>query len=195
MKQHFQKYNWRYWLSVACLLLLTSSSWGQLSVSGKVVDEKGATLPGVNVLLEGSNTGATTDADGTYRTTVPSAKSVLVFTFVGYTAERVTVGNKQTINVTLTADQKALDEVVVVGYGTQKKKDLTGAIGSVPIKDLENVPITRVDQMIQGRVSGVQVTQTNAAPGGNVSIRIRGTNSINSGNPCSWLTGFRGRAI
>ena len=194
MNQHLRKMSWYRLLSAACVLLLTGGSvWAQIPVSGKVVDEKGETLPGVNIVLEGSNTGATTDADGAYRTTVPSGKSVLVFTFVGYNAERVTVGNKQIINVTMTADQKALDEVVVVGYGTQKKKDLTGAIGSVPIKDLENVPITRVDQMLQGRVSGVQVTQTNAAPGGNVSIRIRGTNSINSGNePLFVVDGFPG---
>lgn len=194
MNQYLKNSHWARILPIAWLLvLLGSNAWAQIAIMGKVTDNKGESLPGVNVLLEGSNSGTTTNAEGDYRATVQSGKAVLIFTFVGYVTQRVTVGNKQTINVTLAADQKVLDEVVVVGYGTQKKKDLTGAIASIPVKDLDKVPITRVDQMIQGRVSGVQVTQTNAAPGGNVSIRIRGTNSINSGNePLFVIDGFPG---
>lgn len=163
------------------------------TVSGIVTDEKGETLPGVNILVKGTQKGVTTDAKGQFKISVADGNAVLVFTSVGYKKQEVTIGGKTQLNISLQLDTQSLEEVVVVGYGTQKKKDLTGSVSSVPVKDIDKVPVSRADQMIQGRVSGVQVIQTNAAPGGNVSIRIRGTNSINSGNePLFVVDGFPG---
>ena len=162
-------------------------------ILGKVTDEKGEGLPGVNILEKGTTKGAISNGDGKFSISVSDEKSILIFSFVGHVTKEVVVGNRDNLAVVLDNDNKALDEVVVVGYGTQKKKDLTGAISSVAVKEIDKTPITRADQMIQGKVSGVQVIQTNAAPGGNVSIRIRGTNSINSGNePLFVVDGFPG---
>lgn len=163
------------------------------AVSGKVTDENGEALPGVSILEKGTAKGTISNSDGSYAMNVTNEKSILIFSFVGHLTMEVVVGNRNNFNVVLNNDNKSLDEVVVVGYGTQKKKDLTGAIGSVNVKEFDKSPITRADQMIQGKVSGVQVIQTNAAPGGNISIRIRGTNSINSGNePLFVVDGFPG---
>jgi TonB-linked SusC/RagA family outer membrane protein len=162
------------------------------SVSGLVRSESGDPLPGVNVIDKGTTRGAVTDAEGKF-TVEASQNSVLVFSFIGMTNTEVNVGGRTYIETTLMADITQLDEIVVVGYGTQKKSDVTGSVASVPMSELKNTPITRADQFLQGRISGVQVTQTNAEPGGNISIRIRGTNSISSGNePLFVIDGFPG---
>ena len=159
-------------------------------VTGVVKTDANEALPGVNVLEKGTTNGTVTDVDGKFSINV-SANSVLVFSFIGMRNQEITVGERTQLDVTLQTDITQLGEVVVVGYGTQKKSDLTGAVSSVPIGEIRNVPVTRADQMLQGRVSGVQITQTNAEPGGNISIRIRGTNSINSGNqPLFVVDGF-----
>jgi len=161
-------------------------------VSGVVTSDDGGPIPGAYVMIKGTTTGTATDADGKFTIDAP-ADATLVFSFIGMRSEEVAVSGRTKVDVMLATDITQLDAVVVVGYGTQKKSDLTGSVASVPMSDLKNVPVMRADQMLQGRVSGVQITQTNAEPGGNVSIRIRGTNSINSGNePLFVVDGFPG---
>lgn len=163
-------------------------------IKGTVKSEGGGLLQGVAVSVKGTNISTGTNATGAFQISVPEG-STLVFTYVGYVTQSVSIANKTEINVIMAMDfdKYKIDEVVVVGYGTQKKRDVTGSVGSVAMKDIENIPITRADQILQGRVSGVQVTQTNSEPGGNVSIRIRGTNSITAGNePLFVIDGFPG---
>jgi len=152
------------------------------ALSGKVTDEKGEGLPGVNIVVKGTSKGATTNTSGEYQLDITDQGTILVFSFVGYLTQEIEAGNRTTLDVTLKVDDKALEEVVVVGYGTQKKSDLTGAISSIKAEDLKRLPTTSFDQAIQGRAAGVQVTQGSSAPGGRVSIRIRGGNSLSSGN-------------
>lgn len=164
----------------------------EVSVSGVVTSDDDQPLPGVYVLVKGTSNGGVTDADGKYVINAPS-NGVLVFSFIGMRNNEVSINGRSTINVVMESDIEQLDEIVVVGYGTQKKGDLTGSVASVSLADTKSIPVTRADQLLQGRVSGVQVTQTNAEPGGNVSIRIRGTNSISSGNePLFVIDGFPG---
>ena len=172
-------------LLLICLLLgwLLPEAIAQRQVTGTVMDAStGETLPGVNVVIKGTRTGAITDLDGNFRLEVPGPDAVLEFRFIGYLPEEVPVGNSSDITVTLKTDVKQLEEVVVVGYGTQKKSDLTGAVSSVSGEQLRNTVSTNIDQALQGRVPGVQVTQNSGAPGGAASIRIRGTNSITGSN-------------
>ncbi|MDP5231392.1 MAG: TonB-dependent receptor [Cellulophaga sp.] len=159
------------------------SSWGQ-TISGTVSAEDGP-LPGASVLVKGTTTGTTTDFDGNY-TIAADAQSTLVFSYIGYAAKEVKVGTQKTINVSLESDNK-LDEVVVIGYGTQRKSDLTGAVSSVDAESIANIPVARVDQALQGRAAGVQVTQTSGAPGAGTSIRVRGGNSITGSNEPLWV--------
>ena len=173
----------RVFLLLGCMLyLLGSPSFAFAqdgSVKGKVVSDVGEVLPGVNVLIKGSSRGTTTDADGQFALGNVTPADVLVFSFIGYTTQELTVGNQTTFDVTLTTDMETLGEVVVVGYGTQRKIETTGSIASVKSSDLVQTPVSNVVQGLQGRVAGVQITQNSGAPGGNVSVRVRGTNSIN----------------
>ncbi|GAC1369124.1 MAG: TonB-dependent receptor [Hymenobacter sp.] len=169
---------------------------GQSSVvTGKVLGVPGKIpLPGVSVSLKGAASGTTTDPDGGFSLSIPqTGNQVLVFSYVGFETTEVAVGSNTSITVQLKEKSTALSDVVVVGYGTQRKRDLTGAVGSVTAEQVAQTPIAHPEEILQGRVSGVQVTQTNSEPGGNVSIRIRGTNSINSGNePLFVVDGFPG---
>lgn len=174
-------------LQFCCMIAFAQT----IPVTGTVKDKSNHPIPGVSVKLKNSGLGTLTNADGQFSIEAKNG-DVLTFTSIGFTTQNHTVAGRQ-INITLAEDNTDLDEIVVVGYGTQKKKDLTGAVASITAKSLENVPITRVDQMIQGRASGVQVTQTQSQPGGTVSLRIRGTNSINSSNePLFVIDGFPG---
>jgi len=153
------------------------------TISGQVTDEEdGSGLPGVNILAKGTTIGTITDVEGRYSLSVPDETQTLVFSSVGYQTREVDISGRTTIDLALAADVQALSEVVVVGYGTVKRSDLTGSVGSVSGEELNTVAQTSVDQAIQGRVAGVRVTQTSAEPGGGFSVRIRGTNSITAGN-------------
>ena len=172
-------------LVLICLLLgwLVPEASAQQQVTGRVTDAAaGDGLPGVNVVIKGTRNGTVTDLDGNFRIAVPGPEAVLEFSFIGYITKEVTVGNQSTVNVALEPDVQQLEEVVVVGYGTQKKSDLTGAVASVSGDRLRNTVTANVDQALQGRVSGVQVTQNSGRPGAAVSIRVRGTSSISSSN-------------
>ncbi|MDO7844757.1 TonB-dependent receptor [Hymenobacter sp. M29] len=163
-------------------------------VTGRVLNATDKTpLPGVSVLLKGTTTGSSTNAAGEFELNAPATGGTLVFSFVGFESFEQPIGTSTSFNVQLKEQAQDLNEVVVVGYGTQRKRDITGAVASISAEQVAETPIARADQILQGRVSGVQVTQTNSEPGGNVSIRIRGTNSINTGNePLFVVDGFPG---
>lgn len=152
------------------------------TVRGQVTDEEGESLPGVNILVKNTTIGTVTDVDGNFRLTMPDDVRVLVFSSVGFQTQEVEIGNQTTLDVQLLSDVQSLSEVVVVGYGTQRKSDLTGSISSIKGEDIQKMPVTSLDQALQGRAPGVQITQTSGQPGGGVSVRIRGSNSITAGN-------------
>ncbi|NND05121.1 MAG: TonB-dependent receptor [Saprospiraceae bacterium] len=164
-----------------------------LKISGIVTDEGGVTLIGVNVLIKGTTKGTTTDIDGSYSIEVDDESQVLIFSYTGYVSQEISLVGRTTINVTMMEDVAQLQEVVVIGYGTQRKKDLTGSISSVDAEEYEHQPVNRLDQILQGRTAGVNVTSSSGAPGGTTSIRIRGANSINGNNdPLYVVDGFVG---
>lgn len=161
------------------------------TIQGRVVSETGEGLPGVSVIVRATSTGTVTDAKGDYSMEIPNDAKVLIFSFVGYLKQEVAVGNQTTLNVQLQPDTQNLDEVVVVGYGTQNRRDITGSIGSIKASQITDQRVTSLDQALQGQIAGVQVQQTSGAPGGNVSIKIRGVTSIGSGSdPLFVVDGF-----
>lgn len=153
-----------------------------VKVSGVVSDAKGFPLPGVNILEKGTSNGTQTDFDGKFSLSVSDKKATLIISYIGFTTKEIVVGNQSSLSISLIEDAAKLDEVVVVGYGSQKKKDLTGAVASISSEDFQNAANTSVDQMLQGKVAGVRITQTSGQPGGGVSLRIRGNSSLNAGN-------------
>lgn len=160
-------------------------------VSGTVRDERGQALPGVSVLVKTTQRGTTTDASGQYRLDVPPGPTTLVFSFVGYKTQELVLGNQSQLDVTLAVEERSLDEVVVVGYGTVKKSDLTGSVAKVGEAAIKATPIVALDRAMQGRAAGVQVTQNSARPGGAATIRIRGSGSVNASNdPLYVIDGF-----
>jgi TonB-linked SusC/RagA family outer membrane protein len=157
----------------------------QRVISGKVTDESGGVLPGVNILLKGTSLGTVSDQDGVYSLSIPentSASGVLVFSFIGYLSEEVTINQQTSINMQMMPDIQTLNEVVVVGYGTQDKKEITGAVSSVKTKDLPKVASTSIDNLLQGRAAGLNLSQRSAQPGGGLNINIRGSISPNGNN-------------
>ncbi|GAB3499999.1 TonB-dependent receptor [Spirosoma knui] len=170
-------------LSVLAAVTVVSAQSAKGLVSGKITAaEDGEALVGATVTEKGTTNGTTSDVNGTFRLNV-AANATLVVSFIGYAPQELTVNGRSTINVSLKTDQQQLQDVVVVGYGTQRKKDLTGSIVNLTSKDLVPVPsATSVDQMLQGKVAGVQITQTSGAPGGNVNVVVRGISSITGGN-------------
>ncbi|MFD1141667.1 SusC/RagA family TonB-linked outer membrane protein [Larkinella insperata] len=160
-------------------------------ISGKVTDEKGEGLPGVSIAVKGTTRGTTTDANGEYKLTVPDENAVLVVSFVGYQRQELTVGNRSVINIPLAVDDKSLEEVVVVGYGVQKKVNLTGAVSTIESKALENRPSPNLANGLQGVTPGLIITRQNGQPGrDNIAIQIRGATSANGNvNPLVLLDG------
>ena len=154
-------------LFIFCFLSLFFTIYGQaqdLVVKGKVYDESGLSIPGATVLLKGTNKATTTDFDGAFEIKSPS-KGILVVSFIGYTTVQQSVNGKNSLTFRLKSQSQDLNEVVVVGYGTQKKSVVTGAISSVKAKDLEKVPNGRIEQTLQGRVSGVTIAAQSGQPG------------------------------
>ncbi|RZJ73817.1 TonB-dependent receptor [Flavobacterium sp.] len=184
------------WFCIAFHLLLVSAPVSaaekvsvdavvvQGPITGKIVDNTGLPLPGVSVLVKGTNIGTVTDIDGNYSITPNSANATLVFSFVGFKTQEVLVGGKSAIDISMSEDSTTLNEVVVVGYGTQKRSDITGSVASIPTERLKNLPATNISQAIQGSTAGVTVIQGSNVPGSTGSIKIRGNNSLTaSGNP------------
>ncbi len=158
-------------------------------VKGTVSDEKGVTLPGATVTVKGTQVSTPTDVNGHYSITVPTGGKILVFTFIGMETQEIVIGTKTTINVSLQLTSAALSDVVVIGYGTQKKADVNGAISSVSAKDIENLPQASVDQMLQGKAAGVTVTENSGQPGSATSVHIRGITSFGSSEPLYVIDG------
>jgi TonB-dependent starch-binding outer membrane protein SusC len=156
-------------------------------VSGTVTGTEGEPIPGVTVLIKNTNLGMVTDIDGNYSLAVPEGSVTLVFSFVGMKTEEVEVGNRQVINLTMRSQTVDLDELVVVAYGTQKKRDIIGSVASVKSEDLVRIPTATFDQALQGMASGVQVSSSSGVPGAPVSIKIRGISSISSGTDPLWI--------
>lgn len=181
---------------IVCLvfaLLLTADLFAQVSVSGRITDSDGQAIVGATVLVKGTTTGTSSDADGRYKLTIPSSVSdkTLQFSYIGYKTQEIAVGSKTRIDVRLESEEAQIDEVVVVGYGTLRKSDVTGAVSSVKINNREAAQVGSFDKLLQGHVAGVQVTTGNAAPGGAVSVKIRGTSSFNgTGEPLYVVDGI-----
>src|SRR5690554_3391754 len=166
-----------------------------VTVSGTVTDQNGNPLPGVTVSVSGTSIGTATDLEGKYTLSVPEG-STLVFSFIGFESQRIEVGSRTVIDVTLNEDMTSLDEVVVVGYGTERRSDLTGAITSVDGEELQKLAVPRIDQALQGQAAGVQISNVQNQPGGGVNIRIRGQNSITGdNNPLIVIDGILGGDI
>jgi TonB-dependent starch-binding outer membrane protein SusC len=147
-------------------------------VTGRIVSADGEGIPGVTVVVKGTSTGTVTDSSGNYSISAPS-DAILVYSYLGYVSQEVPVGSQSTMNITLASDSKA-DEVVVIGYGTQKRKEVTGSVGSVSGEDIRKMPVSSFDQAMQGRIAGVNVTQSSGAPGAAVSVQIRGGSAISA---------------
>src|SRR5476649_1610220 len=149
-------------------------------ITGRVTSsEDGTALPGVSIKIKGTTTGIITNVNGSFKLSVP-ANATLVLSYIGYTTQEVLVGDNTVVDVKLTPNMNTLSEVAVVaiGYGTAKRSDLTGSISSVGAATIESAPVVSLDQALQGRAAGVQVTNNDASPGGNISILIRGTGSL-----------------
>ncbi|WP_461135822.1 SusC/RagA family TonB-linked outer membrane protein [Spirosoma lituiforme] len=175
------------------LLLCQGYAFAQNArVTGTVTGPDNQGLPGVNVQVSGTTLGTATDASGNFTLNAPGTGS-LVFSNIGYVSQTVAINGRSVITVQLAEDQKTLNEVVVVGYGTQRKTDVTGALTAISTKEFSQQPITRLDQVLQGRAAGVQVTQASGAPGGDARIRVRGANSVlGDNNPLYVIDGYIG---
>lgn len=164
-------------LLIALLISSTSAIFAQINITGKVVDSDNNPIPGANVVIQGTSLGALTDADGKFTLQVPSTSSVLLISFIGYVKKTVEVGKTTNFNITLEAESLALEEVVVVGYGTQKKLDLTGSVSVVSAKLFEKAPVPDALNALQGKVAGVTIISNSGEPGSDKLIRIRGVQS------------------
>lgn len=161
-------------------------------ITGRVTDDQGEALPGVNILLKTTQRGTTTDQNGAYSLSIPDGnESTLVFSFVGYEPREVEVGNQSTLDISLSPDQKSLNEVVVVGYGQQKKSNVTGSISTLKGADIANVQSPSFDTALQGKMPGVMVSSNGGQPGGGIVVRIRGIGSINNSNPLYIVDGVQ----
>lgn len=160
----------------------TSFAYGQSTISGTVTDATGP-LPGVNVVVQGTSIGASTDFDGKYTIEAPQDATTLVFSYIGFTTQRVPIDGRTVIDVVMSEDAQYLKEVVVIGYGTQRKADLTGAVGSLGAAQIETKPITSPDQALAGTLAGVNITNRSGDPGAPISVNIRGVGTPGVNDP------------
>ena len=173
----------------------TTSGYIQANtVSGTISDENGEPIPGVNITIKGTITGTVTDVNGQYKINVPNNEAVLVFSFIGYTSQEIVVGTQRSIDINLAEETKHIEEVVVVGYGVQKKVNLTGSVSSVKFdEELENRPITNASQALSGKVPGVWVSQNSGKPGADgAQLRVRGWGTLNNSDPLVIIDGVEG---
>ena len=175
MNSLFKKAMMTLFMSAACLW-----AYAQQTVSGVVVDESGEPLIGVSIQVKGTTNGTITDLDGNFTVDNVKSSDVLVFSYIGYSNQEITVGKQTTVKVTLSEDTKKLDEVVVVGYGQMKKNDLTGSVTSVNNEAITSKGTTGVVEALQGAVAGVNITQASGRVGGSFDVEIRGKSSTNS---------------
>ena len=158
------------------------------TVSGVVTDTNGEPIIGANVIEKGTTNGAVTDFDGKFSLSLQNKQSILVVTYIGYNTKEIPAGNGSPLTIQLQDDTQNLDEVIVVGYSVQKKKDLTGAVSVLEVGDLKDTPVSSVDQMMQGKLSGVNVIPDNM-PGGGVAVRVRGFSTIRNNDPLYIIDG------
>ena len=175
--------------AIVFLLLPTFIFAQNVTVTGTVSDESGVPIPGVNVLVKNTSTGAQTDFDGNYRLENLSESDVLIFSYIGFTTQEIVVGTQRVISPTMSEDYAQLDEVVVVGYGTQRKKEITGAVSVISSETIEDIKPVRIEQALQGQVSGVQITSGSGAPGAGLNIAIRGISTNGDNRPLILLDG------
>lgn len=175
---------------LAFFMMLSAASYAQGLVQGRVTDENDQALPGVNILIKGTTQGTVVDANGEYRLENVPTDGSLVFSFIGYASQEVAVAGKATINVKLQLDATSLQEVVVIGYGTTTVKELTGAVASVNGNDLNALNPQRIEQAMQGKIAGVQISSASGSPGGALNIRIRGLTTNGNNNPLILVDGI-----
>ena len=177
--------------SVLCMLIVTVQAQTR-QITGKVTDAANEPLIGVSVGVKGTAQGVTTDVNGSYRINVPSqGNPVLVFKYLGFTTQEVVLGNRTSVNVTLAEQTQQLNEVVVIGYGTVRKKDLTGAVATVDAEVIKAAPVSSALEAISGRVAGVQIATTEGSPDAEMTVRVRGGGSITQSNePLYIVDGF-----
>ncbi|MFN0291473.1 SusC/RagA family TonB-linked outer membrane protein [Pedobacter helvus] len=182
MKKRFSIRKGRFLALLALLVLAFSAQvMAQTKVSGTVKDDQGEILTGVSVLVKGTKVSTTTNQDGNYQITLPAGSNTLVFSYLGYESKETAVSGN-VINVSLKSSVSTLNDVVVIGYGTTSKKDLTGSVGTVSISDLQKAPVKSFDEALAGRVAGVQVTSSEGQPGAPINITVRGNNSVTQSN-------------
>jgi TonB-linked SusC/RagA family outer membrane protein len=174
-----------------CFFTFTVAVGQNITVTGKVSDEAGESLPGVNIFLKGSATGTATDMSGSYSINVPNDQATLVISSIGFKSQEVAVGSRTKIDIVLATDAKALDEVVIVAYGTQSKRNVTGAVQTINADELKDQPVGQITQKLQGKLAGVQITQNTGIPGQGMTVRVRGSASISAGSdPLYVVDGF-----
>lgn len=176
-------------LIVCALPAVAQNAAGITTIKGTVTDDSRSPLPGATVSVKGTAIAVSTDANGHYSVNVPSNAKTLIFSFIGMKAKEVEIAGKTTINAVLESSSTQLTDVVVIGYGTQKRGDVNGAIASVTSKDIQDIPQPSVDQLLQGKVSGVTVTENSGQPGANVSVHIRGITSFGASEPLYVIDG------
>jgi TonB-linked SusC/RagA family outer membrane protein len=173
------------------IIIPTHSVQQNITVEGLVLDADGETMPGVNISVKGTNQGTISDIDGKYKITVSDKNTFLTFSFLGYVTKEIFIGNQKAINVILSENTSNLEEVVIIGYGTVKKRDLTGAVSSIKAGDINLTAVASVGHALQGKVAGLSVTQNSAQPGGGLDVLVRGAGSVNAGNkPLYIVDGF-----
>ena len=172
-------------------LVTTSLTFAQIGITGLVTDDRGESLPGVNVQIKGAIKATVTDIDGKFSITVPNERSILIFSYIGFEKSEIKIDKNHQLKVQLKEESKSLNEVIVIGYGDVKKKDLTGSVSKVNMVDMIKAPVMSFDQALAGRVAGVNVSSSEGIPGGTMNIVIRGNNSITQGNnPLYVIDGF-----
>jgi TonB-linked SusC/RagA family outer membrane protein len=171
-------------------LLFTSMIYSQTKITGKVTDENGVPLPGVNIIVKGSQKGTVSDFDGNYSIET-SSLGILEYSYIGYVTQDISIGEKTIINVTMEPSMESIDEVVVIGYGSQKRADVTGAVASINNEVLESRPITNIEEALQGQATGLSISSTGGQPGAETKINIRGISSVSgSSQPLIVIDGF-----
>jgi TonB-linked SusC/RagA family outer membrane protein len=162
----------------------------QVTVGGRVQDAEGLALVGVTIRVQGSSGGATTNADGRFEVQVENLKASLSFSYVGYASVTIPLEGKRVVEVTMVESASLMDEVVVVGYGSQKRSNISGAVSMITAEEIAELPILRMEQALQGRAAGVQVTQNSGSPGSTLTVRVRGTGTINNAEPLYLVDGI-----
>ncbi|MCW3082351.1 TonB-dependent receptor [Segetibacter sp.] len=173
------------------LLVSCETAWAQTNLKGKVSDDKGAGLSGVSILVKGTGSGTGTDANGNFSISLPSGNGTLVISSIGFITQEVAVNGRSSLNINLAPDVRSLENVVVIGYGSQLRKEVTGAVQTINTKELKDIPVSQITQKLQGRLAGVQINQTTGKPGQGMSVRIRGQLSVSAGSdPLYVVDGF-----